>query len=72
MIDLLDKSLKKSKYVLLSYNNEGIIKLEDWEDIFKKYDVKKYEILYDAYKASRNFKKRNNKVVETMYLICLK
>ena len=45
MIDLLDKSLKKSKYVLLSYNNEGIIKLEDWEDIFKKYDVKKNEII---------------------------
>ena len=72
MIDLLKKSLNKSKFVLLSYNNEGIITLEDWNDIFKEYNVKKYEILYDAYKASRNLKKRNNKVVEIMYLISLK
>jgi len=72
MRDLLKDSLSKSKYVLLSYNNEGIIQEKDWEDLFSDYDVKKYEIKYNAYRASRNLKDRNDKVVERMYLIKLK
>lgn len=72
MKELLNTSVKKSKYVLLSYNNEGIIKEKDWEEILKDYDVKKYEIRYNAYRASRNLKGRNDKVIERMYLIKLK
>ena len=34
--------------------------------------VKKYEIKYNAYRASRNLKDRNDKVVERMYLIKMK
>jgi len=67
--ELLEEGLKKAKYILLSYNNEGIIKLSDWDIIFKKYVVKKYEIKYDAYKGSRNLQNRNIKVIEIMYLI---
>ena len=69
MKHLLDMSLKKSKYVIISYNNEGIIKLDDWNEIFEGYDVEKKEIVYDTYKGSRNLKERDNKVIEIMYIV---
>ena len=69
MKELLEESLKKSKYVLLSYNDEGIIKEDEWGTLLKDYNVKKYEIIYDTYKGSRNLKERENKVTEILYLI---
>tara|TARA_Y100001935_G_C17310520_1_gene515717 strand:+ start:5590 stop:6693 length:1104 start_codon:yes stop_codon:yes gene_type:complete len=69
MKELLEQSLKKSKYVLLSYNNEGIIQADDWDVLLQDYKVKKYEIQYDTYKGSRNLKERENKVTEILYLI---
>lgn len=69
MTHLVNKGLEKSKFLLISYNNEGIIPLEDWDNIYKPYNVKKYEINYDTYKGCRNLKDRNNKVVEIMYLV---
>ena len=36
--------------MLLSYNNEGIIKMNKWDEIFSKYKVKKYEITYGPIK----------------------
>ena len=69
MESLLQKSLEKSKYVLLSYNNEGIIQEEEWEELLDIYQVKKYEVKYDTYKGGRNLKERENKVIERMYLI---
>lgn len=69
MKSLLEIGLQKSKYIILSYNNEGIIKKEEWDEIFKMYNVKHYNFIYDTYKASRNLKKRANKVVEYIYLI---
>ena len=67
MTQLLKIALK-SAYVLLSYNDEGIIKKADWDTIFKPYTVEK-EIVYDTYKGSRNLKNRSNKVMEIMYVI---
>lgn len=72
MKDLLMNGIAKSKYLLISYNNEGIIKEDDWKKLFEPYNVKKYEIKYDTYKGCRNLKERNNKVVEIMYLISKK
>ena len=72
MNNLLENALKKSKYILLSYNNEGIIKDDDWVELFKLYNVKKYEIKYDTYKGSRNLKNRDDKVFEILYLISSK
>ena len=69
MKELLEQSFKRSKYVLLSYNNEGIIQEEEWIKILEGYQVKKYEIQYDTYKGSRNLKERDNKVTEILYLI---
>ena len=69
MEELLRVSLQKTKYVLLSYNNEGIISSNEWEKLLEPYDTKKYEFNYDTYKGSRNLKERENKVTEILYLI---
>ena len=50
MKELIKESLKKSKYVLLSYNDEGFIKENDWNEILSGYTEKK-EITYDTYKG---------------------
>lgn len=72
MKELLQKGLEKSKFLLLSYNNEGIICPEDWDVLFSPYTVKKYEIMYDTYKGCRNLKDRSNKVMEIMYQVSKK
>lgn len=72
MEHLLEVGTNKSKYVLLSYNNEGIISVEEWQRMLEKYNVKKFTTTYDTYKGSRNLINRNDKVVEIMYLISKK
>ena len=69
MQELVDLCITKSKYVILSYNNEGLINMSEWKEILKNYNYKKYELLYDTYKGSRNLNRRSNKVLEIMYLI---
>ena len=71
MRNLIANGLTKSKYLLISYNNEGIIDLNDWQQLFAPYCVKKYEIKYDTFKGCRNLKNRDNKVMEIMYLVSL-
>ena len=72
MRDLLKYALSKASYVVLSYNNEGIIEESDWSKLFEPYDVEKREIEYDTFKGSRNLQDRNNKVVEIMYILSKK
>ena len=69
MKELLTTTITKTKYILISYNNEGIITPDNWIKLLEPYEFKKYEINYDTYKGSRNLKNRSNKVIETMYLI---
>lgn len=69
MRNLLSEGLKKSKYLLLSYNNEGILTPADWTGLFAGYRVQKYEIPYACYKGSRNLAAREGKVMEILYLI---
>ena len=71
MKELIKDCLTKTKYILLSYNNEGFIKEEDWNDILNDYKVEKKEILFYFYKVSRNLKKIKVKVLEKMFLISL-
>ena len=72
MLDLLRNCLKKAKYTLISYNNEGLSTDDNWTTIFAELgcSVKKYEKEYDTYHGSRNLADRNKKVVEIMYLLC--
>ena len=72
MKHLMNTGLEKSKYLLISYNNEGIITDDDWKTLFEPYNVKKYEIKYDTFKGCRNLKDRSNKVLEIMYLVSKK
>lgn len=72
MKELMATGILKSKYLLISYNNEGIITDDDWKVLFAPYTVKKYEIKYDTYKGSRNLKDRSDKVIEIMYLVSMK
>jgi len=69
MRELLANATSKSAFVVLSYNNEGIIEAEDWTQLFEPYVVEKREIDYDTFKGSRNLQNRSNKVVEIMYII---
>lgn len=69
MKKLLEDGLNKSKMLLISYNNEGIITEDNWNELFTKYNVRKYEIKYDTYRGSRNLKNRDNKVLEILYLV---
>jgi len=72
MKKLMSAGLSKSTYLLISYNNEGIITDSDWKTLFEPYNMKKYEIKYDTYKGSRNLKDRSDKVIEIMYLVSKK
>jgi adenine-specific DNA-methyltransferase len=72
MKHLMNTGVEKSKYLLISYNNEGIITDDDWKTLFEPYNVKKYEIRYDTFKGCRNLKNRSNKVLEIMYLVSKK
>lgn len=71
ILELLQKCLKKAKYTLISYNNEGLVTENNWKNIFQELGctVKKYEKEYDTYHGSRNLGERNQKVVEIMYLL---
>ena len=48
MEPLLQKSMEKSKYVILSYNNEGIITKEEWEILLEPYNVEEIKIRYKS------------------------
>lgn len=72
MKHLLERGLQKSEYLLIAYNDEGIISESDWKVLLEPYTVKKYEIAYDTYKGSRNLNDRSKKVVEIMYLVSSK
>jgi adenine-specific DNA-methyltransferase len=60
----------KSKYIMISYNNEGFITYDEMMDIcMKKGFVAVYDETYSAFKASRNLKNRNTKVTEYIFTI---
>ena len=69
MKHLIDLGLLKSKYLVISYNDEGNISSEDWILLLSDYDFKKNEIVYDTFKGSRNLSGRDDKVTEIIYVV---
>jgi adenine-specific DNA-methyltransferase len=69
MAKMIELSVSKSEYTLLSYNDEGIVSLDELDLILQDYDVERVEIEYDTYKGSRNLANRNKKVNEIIYII---
>lgn len=58
------------KYILLSYNNEGILSIEEIESMFKKYGTyKRYEKLHKRFKSDNERKYKNSQTTE--YIHCL-
>jgi adenine-specific DNA-methyltransferase len=59
-----------SKYIMISYNNEGFI---DHKDMLKvcqsKGEVTVFDENYPAFRASRNLKERKINVTEYIFLI---
>ena len=56
---IFEKMIKdvKCKYLLLSYNNEGIIEEKDLKEILiKKGDLKLFKIKYNKFKAQKSVK----------------
>ncbi|MDI9354942.1 MAG: hypothetical protein QM532_01795 [Cyanobium sp. MAG06] len=57
----------KAKYILISYNNEGIIPIDNFKKILKQYgsvQLKTQE--YNTYRGSRNLNDRDIKVQEML------
>jgi adenine-specific DNA-methyltransferase len=68
MDDLLGNT--KAKYILISYNNEGIIPLENFKRIASKHGQWNiYEQEYNTYRGSRNLGGRDLRVKELLWLI---
>jgi len=68
----MDELIKNTpaKYILISYNDEGIIPIDKFEKIVNKYG--EWELLeqeYNTYRGSRNLRGRSNKVREFLWLI---
>jgi len=60
----------KFKYILLSYNDEGIIPIEEIESIMKKYgNYKRYEKRHKRFKADNDREYKKNYTIE--YIHCL-
>ena len=66
-IDLFKNT--RSDFIIVSYNNEGILKGNDWLEVLKDYKYEKKEIDYSAFKASRNLKDRSKTVKEILWII---
>lgn len=68
----LDDLIKNtdSKYILLSYNNEGIIESDKIIEILSNYgEVKIEKQEYNTFRGSRNLKDRTIKVEEQIYVL---
>ena len=68
MTSLIEKT--DAKFILVSYNNEGIISNESMTRILSKFgDVKLNTKSYNTFRGSRNLKSRENKVIEQLYVL---
>lgn len=60
----------RSRFIAISYNDEGIIPIENFERILSRYG--KWEVLqqdYNTYRGSRNLSGRNMKVKELLWIL---
>lgn len=63
-------SWTSAKFIVLSYNSEGIIPIETIDKGLKSFGkVELLDMDYSAYKGSRNFKNRNPKVKELLWIL---
>jgi adenine-specific DNA-methyltransferase len=59
-----------SKYLIISYNNEGFISQDEMENMLSKYgELKTKEIDYVAFRGSRNLQNRNIHTTEYIFVL---
>ena len=59
-----------SKYLIISYNNEGFISFEKMSEMLSRYgELKVREIDYIAFRGSRNLKGRNIRTTEYLFVL---
>lgn len=59
-----------AKYVIISYNSEGFINLEEMKEMLKKYgNIKTVEITYNTFRGSRNLQNRELYVSEYLFIL---
>ena len=59
-----------SKYLIISYNNEGFITQDEMENMLSKYgELKTKEIDYVAFRGSRNLQNRNIHTTEYIFVL---
>ena len=71
-IESMDDLIKntKSKYILISYNNEGIIPHDTFKQILEKYGkVSLLQRDYNTYRGSRNLNSCSIKVKELLWIL---
>lgn len=66
MTELIADSLEVSKYIMISYNDEGIISAKNWKQILDPYD---YVKLKKRYKRFTDANGEGGQVYEILYLI---
>jgi len=70
--DLLSESTRVSKYVLISYSDDGFVKEDDWKRILEKYKYRKYVKTYKRYTGrGTTTGEGKNDVQEILFLISL-
>ena len=60
----------RARYIVISYNDEGIIPIEDFKSVLSRYG--KWELMeqdYNTYRGSRNLRDRNIKVKELLWIL---
>lgn len=66
---LLDIASTRTRYLLISYNNEGLVADEQWKELLKGYQYTQHSEDYCCFKGSRNLSAREQKVKEFVYKI---
>ena len=66
MTELIQESLKISKYILISYNDEGIISSARWKQMLEPYE---YDKIKKRYKRFTGRNGESGEVYEILYLI---
>ena len=71
-LNSMEKIIKrlKTKYIIVSYNNEGFISFDEMETMLKKYGkVDSKQIKYNAFRGSRNLNGRDIYTQEYLFLL---
>lgn len=68
MTQLVHDTMKITKYMLVSYNDEGIVPIDEWKKILEPYKVERIDTEYQRY-AANGSKTGKKDVTEILWLV---